>query len=158
MHGYALVQEYERQQVADWATVSRPHVYYALNKLAARGLVEAPGHDAGRNGRARVVFRPSRSGRTALARALADEHWAAGRAPSPFITWLALSIHADVRARRRLIAARREFLRLELAKERATLEEVRQSSGARDQVATILVSLAIEQLDAELRCLERLEF
>lgn len=27
MHGYELLKEYERQEVADWAPVSRPHVY-----------------------------------------------------------------------------------------------------------------------------------
>ena len=35
MHGYELLGEYDRQEVVDWASVSKAQVYYALQKLAA---------------------------------------------------------------------------------------------------------------------------
>ena len=41
MHGYDLISEYERQEVVDWASVSKAQVYYALQKLERLGLIEA---------------------------------------------------------------------------------------------------------------------
>ena len=40
MHGYELLGEYERQEIADWASVSKAQVYYALQKLAELDLIE----------------------------------------------------------------------------------------------------------------------
>ena len=37
MHGYQANLELERRQVQDWAGVSRPQVYYSLEKLARLG-------------------------------------------------------------------------------------------------------------------------
>ena len=34
MHGYEIVAELERREVKDWAGISRPQVYYSLDKLA----------------------------------------------------------------------------------------------------------------------------
>ncbi|MFI5107117.1 MAG: hypothetical protein ACHP79_19505, partial [Terriglobales bacterium] len=39
MHGYQANLELERRQVEDWAGISRPQVYYSLEKLARLGLV-----------------------------------------------------------------------------------------------------------------------
>ena len=156
MHGYALVREYERQQVADWASVSRAHVYYALNKLAERKLIEPVETDEGRDRRGRTVFRPSAAGRAALAASLADPGWATQMRPPPFTTWLGLSIHAEPDAARRIVAARNAFLTSAAAKERATLAEVERGTGARDRVARVMVALAIAQIEAEIEALERL--
>ena len=41
MHGYEANAELERRQVRDWAGISRPQVYYSLEKLARLGLVRA---------------------------------------------------------------------------------------------------------------------
>ena len=41
MHGYEANLELERRQVRDWAGISRPQVYYSLDKLAGLGLVRA---------------------------------------------------------------------------------------------------------------------
>jgi DNA-binding PadR family transcriptional regulator len=156
MHGYALVREYERQQVADWASVSRAHIYYALNKLARHKLIEPVESDEGSEGPERTVYRVNPAGRAALAKALADEAWAEQLRPPPFITWLGLSIHADPDDAERVLAARRLFLGAELRKERATLAEVRQGRGERDRVARVMVELAIAQLEAELDALAQL--
>ena len=39
MHGYQANLELERREVRDWAGISRPQVYYSLEKLADRGFV-----------------------------------------------------------------------------------------------------------------------
>src|SRR5271156_6861162 len=39
MHGYEANAELERREVRDWAGISRPQVYYSLEKLARAGLV-----------------------------------------------------------------------------------------------------------------------
>ena len=44
MHGYEVVAELDRRQIADWANVSRPQVYYSLDKLLRLGLL-LPGTD-----------------------------------------------------------------------------------------------------------------
>ncbi len=43
MHGYEANLELERRQVRDWAGISRPQVYYSLEKLAQLGLLRAGG-------------------------------------------------------------------------------------------------------------------
>src|SRR6516162_9618777 len=39
MHGYQANLELERRQIRDWAAVSRPQVYYSLEKLEKLGLL-----------------------------------------------------------------------------------------------------------------------
>ena len=39
MHGYDLNQELERRDVRDWAGISRPQVYYSLNKLKSLQMI-----------------------------------------------------------------------------------------------------------------------
>lgn len=39
MHGYQLVSELESRDVQDWAAISRPQVYYSLNKLLKQKFV-----------------------------------------------------------------------------------------------------------------------
>jgi DNA-binding PadR family transcriptional regulator len=155
MHGYELVKEYERQEVADWASVSRPHVYYALKKLANLTLIapeaKAPG------GRVVAVFAVTKEGAMRLADALADDRWARQRPPSPFTTWLGLSIHARAADAKRVLASRRSFLTAEIAKERATLAAIAADSGERVAVASAMVVLAIAQFEVELTWLESFE-
>ena len=45
MHGYQANAELERRQVRDWAGLSRPQIYYSLEKLARRREpIYLPGH------------------------------------------------------------------------------------------------------------------
>jgi len=157
MHGYELVKEYERQEVADWASVSRPHVYYALQKLADRGLINAVRMSSGPDPRGKAVYRLTAEGGRALNVALASEDWARQRMPTPFNTWLGLSIHAGQADRRRVLAARREYLESQIAKEKQTAEEIKADSGDRVRVAAAMVGLCIEQFELELRWLDKLE-
>ncbi len=156
MHGYELVKEYERQDVADWASVSRPHVYYALKKLAKLNLIALEAKTSG-GARPVAVFAVTVEGATRLADALADDHWARGRPPSPFTTWLGLSIHARAPDAKRVLARRRSFLSAEIAKERRTLAAIAADSGERVAVASAMVVLAIAQFEVELSWLESFE-
>ncbi|HXQ12866.1 MAG TPA: PadR family transcriptional regulator [Caulobacteraceae bacterium] len=155
MHGYELVKEYERQEVADWASVSRPHVYYALKKLAKLQLIAADAKPAG--GRPVAVFAVTAEGGARLADALADDRWARQRPPSPFTTWLGLSIHARAGDAKRVLASRRGFLAAEIAKERRTLAAIAADSGDRVAIAAAMVVLAIAQFEVELAWLESFE-
>lgn len=156
MHGYQLNAEMERQEVNDWAVVSRPHVYYSIAKLAKRGLISPSKDDATAAGPERTRYRVTAKGHAELAAALGDAHWATGRPPPPFITWVALSIHAKPAAVARIIDARAAFLREQLAKERATLPLVRADTVARSRVGEQLVSLCIRQFEVELEWLDSL--
>src|SRR2546428_14003016 len=39
MHGYEVNAELERRQARDWVAISRPQIYYSLEKLARGGLL-----------------------------------------------------------------------------------------------------------------------
>ena len=154
MHGYQLNAEMDRQEVNDWAVVSRPHVYYAIAKLSRRGLIARSKDDAAAAGPERTCYRVTPKGLKALAAALSEPHWATGRPPSPFITWVALSIHAPPPMVERMIDARVAFLQEQLAKERATLPHVRNDPGDRSRVGEQLVTLCIRQFEVELEWLQ----
>src|SRR6059058_6576351 len=59
MHGYQANAELERREVRDWAGISRPQVYYSLEKLARRGLIRAAESDAPAAGPDRQVYATS---------------------------------------------------------------------------------------------------
>ncbi|MBI3789633.1 MAG: PadR family transcriptional regulator [Gemmatimonadetes bacterium] len=153
MHGYELLQEYDRQEVEDWASVSRAHVYYALTKLAGAGLIAEAKRAAGAPTARAVPYRVTPKGRRVLARALDDDAWATRPHVPPFVTWLGLSIHATPAARARVIAARVRVVAARLAQERATLAAIRADTGARVGVAAWMVGLLVEQLELEARWL-----
>src|SRR5437016_8500215 len=67
LHGYQANLELVRREVQDWAGISRPQVYYSLEKLAGRGLIRAAGSDEPAAGPERSVFATTAKGREALA-------------------------------------------------------------------------------------------
>src|SRR5437868_13329848 len=69
MHGYQANLELERRCVRDWAGISRPQVYYSLEKLAAVGLVRAAASDDPAEGPKRRVFETTGKGRAARSEA-----------------------------------------------------------------------------------------
>jgi DNA-binding PadR family transcriptional regulator len=157
MHGYQANAELERREVRDWAGISRPQVYYSLEKMAQRGLVRASETMAPAAGPERSVFQSTAKGRAALADALEREEWAKHRARPPFLTWIALSWQARPGVFRQQIRRRRKFLENELSREEATLRSIRQEVGHRFHEAVWMVSLIIEQFRGELRWLRKLE-
>lgn len=156
MHGYQANLELERRQVRDWAGISRPQVYYSLDKLARLGLLCEAESAEPAAGPDRRVFRTTESGRHALAGALERETWAAGRERPAFLTWLALSWQASPRAVRNQVRRRRQFLTAELAREQATLRAIFREVGHPYHEAVWAVSLTIAQFQTELRWLRKL--
>ena len=147
MHGYDLLAEYQRQEVADWASVSKAQLYYALNKLSDLTLLN--GRAESGLGRERTVYAVTGSGLQALAQALNDPAWARGRVAQPFATWLGLSIHAQPDSPRTLLEARFEWLEAELDKERESLTYITTLSSARAKRGADIVRLVIRQLEVE---------
>jgi DNA-binding PadR family transcriptional regulator len=156
MHGYQANAELERREVRDWAGISRPQIYYSLEKLARLGLIRARGSDAPLAGPERRVFATTPNGRAALADALEREDWATQRERPPFLTWLALSWQARPGVFLRQLKRRQKFLEMELARERETLQGVLTEVGHKYHEAVWAVSLMIEQFQTELAWLRKL--
>ena len=74
LHGYQANAELERREVRDWAGISRPQVYYSIEKLAQLGLLRASEAETAA-GPERTVFQATAKGRAALADALEREEW-----------------------------------------------------------------------------------
>jgi DNA-binding PadR family transcriptional regulator len=156
MHGYEANVELERRQVRDWAGISRPQVYYSLDKLARQGLIQAAKSDEPVAGPERRVFATTEKGRAALASALERADWATHRERPEFLTWVALSWQARPGIFRKQVNRRRQFLESELAREQATLRAILKEVGHRHHEAVWMVTLIIQQFKIELRWLDRL--
>jgi DNA-binding PadR family transcriptional regulator len=156
MHGYQANAELERREIRDWAGVSRPQVYYSLDKLARLGLIRDARDKEDAAGPERRVFTTSAKGRAALAQALAREDWTSQRVRPAFLTWLVLSWQAGPGVFDQQVARRREFLDRELAREVETLAGIKAEVGHEFHEAIWMVSLMIDQFRTELRWLERL--
>jgi len=156
MHGYQANAELERREVRDWAGISRPQVYYSLEKLAQLGLVRASEIESAA-GPERKVFKTTAKGRAALADALQREEWATHQERPPFLTWVGLSWQARPAVFRQQIERRREFLENELSREKAMLRSIKKEVGHRYHEAVWMVSLMIERFRGELRWLRKLE-
>ena len=157
MHGYQANLELERRQVRDWAGISRPQVYYSLEKLVRLGLLRNASSAEPAAGPERSVFATSAAGRAALADALEREEWTTQRERPQFLTWIALSWQARPGAFERQLRRRREYLEKELEKETATLRSIRHEVGHRFHEAVWMVSLTIEQFRTELRWIRKLQ-
>ncbi|HKF53687.1 MAG TPA: PadR family transcriptional regulator [Candidatus Acidoferrales bacterium] len=157
MHGYQANAELERRQIRDWAAISRPQVYYSMEKLARAGLIRRCETADPSEGPERQVFCTTKRGIDALADSLERGDWVTARERPPFLTWMALSWKARPGVLARQIQRRQEFLERELARERATLEAVRVEVGHDFHEAVWMITLMIEQFETEMRWLERLK-
>jgi DNA-binding PadR family transcriptional regulator len=157
MHGYQANLELERRQVQDWAGISRPQVYYSLEKLARLGLIREAGGSEPSLGPERRIFAATSKGRDALASALEREDWTTQRERPPFLTWMALSWQARPGVARRQMKRRKQFLEQELAREEQTLIAVEKEVGHRFHEAVWMIGLVIEQFRTELRWLNQVE-
>ncbi len=155
MHGYQANELLESRKVRDWAGVSRPQIYYSLDKLAGLGLIE-PIHPSGEPaGPERRVFETTSQGRTALSAALEREDWAEQTDRPPFLTWLALSWQCRPGIFLKQVRRRQDFLNLELARKQRILQGVLQEVAHPFHEAVWMLSLAIEQTRTELTWLEQ---
>src|SRR5947199_7529427 len=150
MHGYQANLELERRQVQDWAGVSRPQVYYSLEKLAGLGLIVETGDREAALGPERRIYRTTVKGRAALAAALEREDWTNQRDRPPFLTWMALSWQASPGTVVKQLQRREKFLQVELERELQTLRAVEKEVGHGFHEAVWMIKLVIEQFRAEL--------
>lgn len=157
MHGYQANVELERREIRDWAGISRPQVYYSLEKLARAGLIRASETDEPAAGPERSTFRTTAKGRTALATALERQEWTRQRERPPFQTWIALSWQARPGIFEKQIERRREFLQIEVAREKEVLASILEEVGHPYHEAVWMVSFVIKQFQLELRWLRRLK-
>src|SRR6059058_4532685 len=124
MHGYEVNATLEDRNIREWAPVSRPQIYYSLDKLTKLGLIRVGADESPAAGPERRVFETTAAGRDRLADALESKHWVHNRVHQPFLTWLALSWQARPRAFRNQLNARKKLLDERLTEERATLKDV----------------------------------
>jgi len=155
MHGYQANLELERRQVQDWAGVSRPQVYYSLEKLTRLGLIAETGDREPALGPERRIFSTTAKGRAALATALEREDWTNQRDRPPFLTWMALSWQTSPATIIKQLQRREKFLEAELARELETLRAVEAEVGHGFHEAVWMIKLVIEQFRAELHWLRQ---
>jgi DNA-binding PadR family transcriptional regulator len=155
MHGYQANMELERRQVQDWAGVSRPQVYYSLEKVARLGLIAETGDHEPLLGPERRIFATTAKGRAALATSLEREDWTNQRDRPPFLTWMALSWQASPATVLNQLRRRKKFLEAELERELATLRAVEKEVGHGFHEAVWMIKLVIEQFRAELSWLRQ---
>jgi DNA-binding PadR family transcriptional regulator len=157
MHGYQANLELERREIRDWAGISRPQVYYSLEKLARAGLIRASETDEPAAGPERSTFETTAKGRAALAGALEREEWTKQRERPPFLTWIALSWQARPGVFQLQLDRRREFLKKEIAREKEVLASILEEVGHPYHEAVWMVSFVIEQFKLEQRWLRKLK-
>jgi DNA-binding PadR family transcriptional regulator len=155
MHGYQANAELVRREIKDWAGISRPQVYYSLEKLARAGMIRSLETDEPAAGPERCSFETTAKGRAALADALEREEWTTQRDRPAFLTWVALSWQARPGVVKRQIERRREYLEKEVAWEKEVLRSILEEVGHPYHEAVWMVSLMIEQFRTELRWLKR---
>ncbi len=157
MHGYEANLELERRCIRDWAAISRPQVYYSLEKLAAAGFIRKMQSSVPAAGPERTVFETTQKGRVATADALEREEWTNHRDHPVFPTWIALSWLVRPGVFREQLLRRREFVEHELAREKETLRAILREVGHVHHEAVWMVTLAIEQFRTELKWLRKLQ-
>ena len=157
MHGYEANLELARRCIRDWAAISRPQVYYSLEKLAAAGFIRKTEGSEPASGPERAVFQTAAAGRAATANALEREDWTTQRDHPVFPTWIALSWLARPGVFQKQLRRRRQFVVQELGREKETLRSILQEVGHSHHEAVWMVTLMIEQFQVELKWLDKLE-
>jgi DNA-binding PadR family transcriptional regulator len=155
MHGYEANALLEKRKVRDWAAVSRPQVYYSLEKLAGLGLIKSMAEESEKPGPERHTYATTGEGKASLADALEREDWAEQLERPPFLTWLALSWQARPGVFLKQLRRRQEFLRAGIARKEGILQAVLKEVGHPFHEAVWMLSLAIEQLRTELAWTEQ---
>jgi len=156
MHGYQANAELVRREIKDWAGISRPQVYYSLEKLARAGMIRSLNTSEPAAGPERSSFETTAKGRSALADALEREDWTTQRDRPPFLTWVALSWLARPGVLQLQLRRRQNFLERELTRENEVLRSILEEVGHPYHEAVWMVSLTIEQFKTELRWLKRM--
>jgi DNA-binding PadR family transcriptional regulator len=155
MHGYQANLELERREIRDWAGISRPQVYYSLEKLARAGLIRGLETGEPAEGPERSAFETTAKGKAALAAALERDEWTTQRERPAFLTWVALSWQTRPGVFEKQMERRREFLEREVLREKEVLASILEEVGHPYHEAVWMVGLMIEQFETELRWLKK---
>ena len=155
MHGYQANALLEFRKVRDWAGVSRPQIYYSIDKLARLELIRPAESREGSGGPERQPFETTTRGRAALADALERDDWTDQKERPAFLTWLALSWQCRPGVFLRQVRKRQKFLESELARKQQILLAVRKEVGHGNHEAVWMLNLSIGQLRTELRWLKK---
>src|SRR5690349_13640464 len=129
MHGYEVNATLEERNIREWAPVSRPQIYYSLDKLTRLKLICVCNTDSPSAGPERRVMETTALGREQLADALEAKHWVTEGVHQPFLIWLALSWQARTRTFRKQLDNRRKLLEERLNHEKKTLADVLDEVG-----------------------------
>jgi len=156
MHGYEVNATLEDRKIREWAPVSRPQIYYSLDKLTKLKLIRVSDTDSTSGGPERRVMHTTPLGREQLANALEGKHWVTQKVHQPFLIWLALSWQARTRTFRKQLDNRRKLLAERIVEEKATLADVMDEVGHPFHEAVWMLQLLIEQSQTELRWVERI--
>jgi DNA-binding PadR family transcriptional regulator len=157
MHGYEANATLENRKIRDWAAVSRPQIYYSLEKLTRLELIRVTDDGSSSAGPERRVFQTTEAGRQRLADALETPRWATSKVHQPFLTWLALSWQARPRTFAQQVKRRRKFLEEQRTEEQATLQDVLKEVGHPYHEAVWMLKLAIAKIELELKWLDQIE-
>jgi len=157
MHGYEANATLENRKIRDWAAVSRPQVYYSLEKLTRLGLIRVTEDASSSAGPERRVFQTTEAGRKRLADALEAPRWTHTKVHPPFLTWLALSWQARPKAFAQQVKRRRKYLEDKLAEEKMTLDDVLKEVGHPFHEAVWMLKLAVAQIELELNWLQQID-
>jgi DNA-binding PadR family transcriptional regulator len=156
MHGYQANLELERREIRDWAGISRPQVYYSLEKLARAGLIRVADTDEPAAGPERSAYATTAKGKAALADALERSEWTTQRERPAFLTWIALSWQARPGVFEKQIEQRSAFLEKEVLREKETLQSILDEVGHPYHEAVWMVGFMIEKFEVELKWLKKL--
>ena len=156
MHGYEVNATLEDRKIREWAPVSRPQIYYSLDKLTALNLIRVVDTDSPSAGPERRVMATTAKGREELADALESRTWVIRQVHQPFLIWLALSWQARPKTFRKQLELRQKLLTERLKEEEATLADVREEVGHPYHEAVWMLQLMIEQTQTEIRWVEQL--
>lgn len=156
MHGYQVNATLEQRRIREWAPVSRPQIYYSLDKLLKLGLIRGGTDASPAAGPERTVFETTAQGRDRVTDALDSQHWIEERVFQPFITWLALSWQARGDTFPNQLKSRHQLLSTRLKDERETLNNVQKEVGHDHHEAVWILELKIDQTRLEIRWLEKI--
>jgi len=133
-----------------------PQVYYSLEKLERAGMIRASESDEPAAGPERSTFATTAKGSAALANALEQEEWTTQRERPPFLTWMRSPWQARPGVFTKQMERRREFLEMEITREKEVLASILEEVGHSYHEAVWMVSHVIEQFKLELRWLRNL--
>jgi DNA-binding PadR family transcriptional regulator len=154
MHGYEANVELGRRQVHDWAGISRPQVYYSLEKLEGQRLIREVAERGASAGPDRRVFATTPAGQAALSDALEREDWATGFDQPLFLTWMALSWKARPGVFDAQLVRREACVESQIRRSETTLRGVLAEVGHPYHEAVWMLQLTIQKLKTERRWLK----